>query len=332
MKRPRHILEAQQFEVGLIEQLFRRAEWMSRQVKAASWEQTTSILPGRMMYSLFYEPSTRTRMSFETAAKRLGMQVLGSEDAGTYSSRSKGESDDDSFQVMSSYRPDVIVVRHDREGIRSLASKISSPVINAGDGAGQHPTQALLDLFTIQTKCGRLENLKIVMIGDMKNGRTVRSLAYLLGKYTNNQITFVAPYELKMSGDILDYLTKHKLRYIETDNLAAAIKDADVIYATRIQAERGMDQPTYDRVAGHFRVTPAELNRAPQQAILMHPLPRVGTGTIQKVKLANGEVVSVKLLNELDPACDSNPRAAYFDQAYNGLPVRMALLEWVLAD
>jgi len=331
----RHIIDTQQLEPAFMADLFKRAEWMRERLRERDFETLDAILRLRRMFSLFYEPSTRTRFSFAEAAIMLGMRVQSSENAAEFSSRSKGESDLDSFLVLASYQPDVIVVRHDAaDMLAAIAERLDVPIINAGDGSGQHPTQALLDLYTIQSELGRLRDLRIVMVGDLRHGRTVRSLAYLLGKYPGNQITFVAPKGLEMGDDILDYLKRQRVPYKQTADLAAAMKSADVVYHTRIQVERIEAPPSelqqrYDAVAGQYRITPAELKHLPPHAVVMHPLPRVGKGAVQRLKTPDGPV-EIKLVAELSPDCDADPRAAYFRQAGNGLLVRMALLEWVV--
>ncbi len=336
----RHILHANQFDVDFLGELFEQAAWMDRQLKAGKLDELAGILRRRRMFSLFFEPSTRTRFSFESAADLLGMRVRASENAGEFSSRIKGESDIDAFRVLAGYGPDVIVVRHDgTDQLPAIAADLdaagfSVPLVNAGDGSGQHPTQALLDVYTIQAELGRLDNLNVVMVGDLANGRTARSLTYLLAKYPGNRLTFVTPPGLEMREDIKKYLSAQNVGYVDSHDLTDALSKADVVYVTRIQVERLPGElaelpETYKQVAGRYRITPRELNLLSRNARVLHPLPRVGDSAKQRVK-RNGEAIEVTLMNELAPECDTDPRAAYFRQARNGLLTRMALLQWVV--
>ena len=261
------------------------------------------------MASLFYEPSTRTRFSFESAMLRLGGGVISTENAAEFSSAAKGETLEDSIRVTSGYA-DVIVMRHPEKGAAARAAAASSvSVVNAGDGPGQHPTQALLDLYTIERELGQVDGITLAFAGDLKHGRTVRSLAYLLGKYRNVRAIFVSPPELAVCPDILAYLDRHGVAHEETSDLRAAATRADVLYQTRIQKERFGDPAEYERLKGCYRVDAALVASMKPGAIVMHPLPRVG---------------------EIAPEVDALPQAAYFRQARYGLSVRMALLEWVL--
>lgn len=328
----RHVIDAHDFDPTFLEELFASTNALRPDASpwngnVRKWKQDMyGQLSGYLMYSLFYEPSTRTRFSFETAADILGMRVRASENAGQFSSRAKGESDQDAVKVLSSYHPDIIVIRHDEaDTLLDIAKVSSAPIINAGDGGGQHPTQSLLDMYTIQHELGRLRDLTIVMGGDLRNGRTVRSLAYLLAKFPGNTLIFVAPPGLEMRPDIKDYLKRKKVAFHETQDLDDAIQDADVVYWTRIQKERLTPDVEYADVARQFRITNLELARMKPKSILMHPLPRVKEGFIDP---KDGE----ELINELAEECDTDPRAAYFRQAQNGLYVRMALLKWVLGS
>jgi aspartate carbamoyltransferase catalytic subunit len=261
------------------------------------------------MASLFYEPSTRTRFSFESAMLKLGGSVISTENAKEFSSAAKGESLEDSIKVTGNYA-DVIVLRHFEEGASLKASQVSPvPIINAGDGRGQHPTQALLDIYTIQKELGRLNGIHVTMVGDLKNGRTVRSLAYLLGKYRKVKLTFVSPKALKMGSDVKDYLERHKVEYEETENWKEALSKADVIYQTRVQKERFPSLKEYKKYQGTYVLTRREVRLMKKGSIILHPLPRVGEIT--------GEV------DKLAPA-------KYFKQAEYGLYMRMAILEYVL--
>ena len=300
----RHVLESQQFDPFLLSKLFELAEKMK--VKMNYY--TPPPLAGRILYTLFYEPSTRTRMSFETAAARLGMNIIGTENAREFSSAVKGETLEDTIRVLCQYRPDAIVIRHHETGAAERAATVSSvPIINAGDGRGQHPTQALLDLFTITETFGSIKGLTVAMVGDLLNGRTVRSLSYLLARFAKVKLIFVSPPELRMADDLKVWLSGKDVTFYETENLVDALAEADVIYCTRIQKERGANIP--EEILSKFRIGTPQMNIMRSHAILMHPLPRV---------------------NEILPEIDSDPRAKYFEQAGNGMYVRMALLLWIL--
>lgn len=238
---------------------------------------------------------------------RLGGQVLSAESAAKASSAAKGESLEDAIRVVSGYA-DTIVLRHSEIGAAARAAQVASvPVINAGDGAGHHPTQALLDLYTIRKELGRLDHLRIGLMGDLRNGRTVRSLAILLSRFPGNELVLISPPGLRMGDDVLRSLDGATVR--QTADLAGVVADLDVLYQTRIQAERFESAEAYERYRGVYVVTFDVMRALPEHAILMHPLPRVG---------------------EIDPQVDADPRAAYFRQARNGLWVRMAVLAWVL--
>ena len=304
-QRLQHVVESQQFTRELLEDIMTRAAEMEREPHRAAGR-----LQGRVMAALFYEPSTRTRLSFEAAMLRLGGSTMGTDNAREFSSAAKGETLEDTIRIVNGYA-DVIVLRHDEEGAARRAAAVSSvPIINAGDGRGQHPTQALLDMFTIRAELGRIDGVEIAMVGDLANGRTVRSLAYLLSKYRDVRIWFVAPGPVAMRQDIKDHLDEHHVEWSETEDLDSILGKVDVVYQTRIQKERFADPAAYQAVKGIYRVTPETMERLGPQAIVMHPLPRV---------------------DEIDPAVDSDPRAAYFRQARNGMYVRMALLDMVLS-
>ncbi len=301
----RHVIDSQQFTRDLLDQVFERADRMRDEPHRASGR-----LQGRIMAALFYEPSTRTRLSFEAAMHRLGGSVISTENAREFSSAAKGETLEDTIRIASAYA-DVIVVRHHEMGAGQRAAAVSEvPVINAGDGAGQHPTQALLDLYTIRDETGRLDGIQVALVGDLANGRTVRSLAYLLTRYQGVRLHFVAPPAVRMRDDIKRYLSANRVSWVETDDLESVLPEVDVVYQTRIQKERFADEAAYHAVRGVYRIDPGSLTRMRPQAIVMHPLPRV---------------------DEIDPAVDSDPRAAYFRQARNGLYVRMALLDMLLS-
>ena len=275
----------------------------------ATGQKKTEILKGKVLSTLFFEPSTRTRLSFESAMSRLGGHVVGFADpSGT--SLKKGESLSDTIRMADSYS-DAIVMRHPHEGAARLAAEFAdSPVLNGGDGAGRHPTQCLLDLFTIQTEKKKIEKNKIVLLGDLKYGRTVHSLAYALSLY-GTELTFVSPQSLKMPKEVIDECKSLGVEPNQTTNLEKAIKDADVLYVTRIQKERFPDAEEYNRVVGIYKINKELLSLAKKNLIIMHPLPRV---------------------TEIDPDVDKTPHAIYFKQAFNGVPVRMALLSLVLGE
>jgi aspartate carbamoyltransferase catalytic subunit len=302
------VVESQQFDRPVLERVFGVAAEMEQLVAAGGSQE----LKGRIMASLFYEPSTRTRLSFEAAMLRLGGEVLGTESAGEFSSVAKGETLEDTVQIVAGYA-DVIVLRHFDVGASRRAAAISPvPVINAGDGPGQHPTQALLDLYTIKKELGRVDGLRIAMVGDLANGRTVRSLSYLLSKFDGVELVFVAPAAVAMGRDIKGHLDERGVSYRETEDLDAVLPEVDVVYQTRIQKERfGSRLDEYRRVSGIYIMDARAMSLMRPTAVLMHPLPRVG---------------------EITPDVDRDPRAAYFRQARNGLFIRMALLRLLLGS
>ena len=264
------------------------------------------ILKGRVLSTLFFEPSTRTRLSFESAMNRLGGRIIGFADPGA-TSQKKGESLADTIRMASSYS-DVIAIRHPQEGAARLAAEFADvPVLNAGDGAGRHPTQCFLDLFTILTEKKKIEKNKVVLLGDLKYGRTVHSLAYALSLY-GADLTFVSPGTLKMPKEVISECKELGVEPTQTSSLEKAIKDADVLYVTRIQKERFPDAEEYNRVVGAYKIDNGLLTNAQDDLIVMHPLPRVA---------------------EIDPEVDKTPHALYFKQAFNGVPIRMALLSLV---
>jgi aspartate carbamoyltransferase catalytic subunit len=297
----KHILESQQFDRKGIEKLFKLADTLEKRPGLP--------LKGKILATLFYEPSTRTRLSFESAMLRLGGGVLSTQDAKITSSAVKGETVEDTMQMLNHYA-DAVVVRHFEQGTAArMASVATIPVINAGDGAGQHPTQALLDLYTIWREVKRVDTLRITAVGDMKNGRTIRSLAYLLGKFKTISFVFVSPPALKMSDDIKMYLGKHGVAYTETTSLAEGIKDADVVYMTRIQKERFATEAEYNKYKDAYILRMKEVAMMKKGAVIMHPLPRV---------------------NEIATEVDASPKAVYFRQARYGVLIRMALLKTLL--
>ncbi len=277
-----------------------------RMVPYARGEKETGVLQDKILSVLFFEPSTRTRLSFESAMSRLGGRCIGFADPGG-TSQKKGESLADTIRMADSYS-DAIVLRHPQEGAARLSAEFAShPVINAGDGAGQHPTQTLLDLFTIRSEKKRIEGQNVVLLGDLKYGRTVHSLAYALAFFGAN-LTFVSPESLRMPKEVVAECKEFGIEPVSTSHLDKAIKDADVLYVTRIQKERFPDPEEYNKVMGSYRVNQELLKTGKEDLIVMHPLPRV---------------------SEIDPDVDATPHAKYFTQAFNGVPVRMALLALV---
>jgi len=297
----KHVIESQQFTLPLLMELFQRSRGMERVVARGG----TLEYQNKILANLFYQPSTRTRFSFESAMYRLGGKVLSTEQASAFSSEVAGELVEDSIRIIANYS-DVIVVRHPQAGGAQRAAQVSPvPVINAGDGeGGQHPTQALLDLYTIYRE-RPLTGLSVAIIGELDRGRTARSLAYLLAKFDRVKIFFVAPRELQMKPDILEYLDEHAVHYELESEVERVIGEADVIYQTRIRPERVADAHGVKR----YRIDAELLKKIKGDALIMHPLPR----TV-----------------ELDKSVDDDPRALYFRQAANGLYVRMALLTMLL--
>jgi aspartate carbamoyltransferase catalytic subunit len=297
----RHVVESQQFTVPLLMELFDRTRQMERIVARGG----TLDYQGRLLASLFYEPSTRTRLCFEAAMLRLGGRVLSTEHARTFSSEIEGEQVEDTIRIIGSYC-DLIVVRHPETGGAVRAARVSPvPIINAGDGdGGQHPTQALLDLYTIYRE-RPLDGLSIAFIGELDRGRTARSLAYLLAKFERVKIFFVSPPELQMKPDILQYLERHGVRYELASGIDQVLGEVDVIYQTRIRPHRAAEIGSAQR----YGIDSSVLRRMRADAMILHPLPR----TV-----------------ELDKTVDEDPRAMYFRQAANGLYVRMALLTMLL--
>jgi len=308
MKKLHHIIEAQQFDRDFLEKKFFP---LAKEVEKVVKEGGSNILSGKRMISLFYEPSTRTRASFEMAMDMLGGKVVFStENARQFSSAAKGETLEDTIRILNGYYPDVIVLRYDEEGGAKRAAAVSKvPIINAGDGTGQHPTQALLDLYTVEKEIGKIAGTAIAMVGDLARGRTVRSLSYLYAKFPGVKIYFVSPEVAKMRDDIKNYLKKHQVWFEEGNDLREVASKVDVIYQTRIQKERGNLLEKHDEKGSFCVVNQEILNLMKKDAIIMHPLPHV---------------------EEIAPEVDLDPRAAYFRQAENGLYIRMALLKMIL--
>ncbi|WP_308638494.1 aspartate carbamoyltransferase [Paenibacillus silvisoli] len=297
-----HVLGAKQFDREELEGLFASAKGMEQVAREGGGER----FPNKIMSTLFFEASTRTRFSFESAMHRLGGRVIGTENASQFSSTIKGETLEDTIRIISGYS-DLIVMRHTEIGAAKRAAAVSDvPVINAGDGSGEHPTQALLDLYTIQKEFGRIDGLHIAMIGDLTYGRTVHSLSYLLANYKDVHISFISPDNVRIPTYVKQYLDEKGISYEETVDLEGIARTADVFYQTRIQKERFPSPEEYSKAEGKYIIDRKLLGTMKADAMILHPLPRAG---------------------EIHPEVDADPRAAYFRQAQNGLYIRMALVE-----
>ena len=273
-----------------------------RLIPVAKGEVYAPLLEGKVLANMFFENSTRTRMSFETAMKRLGGSVLNFSSVGT--SVAKGETLFDTMKMIEGYA-DIAAIRHPRQGAAQYsADAVEIPILNAGDGAGNHPTQTMLDLFTIRQAHGKFEGLNVVLVGDLRYGRTAHSLSHALVRL-GARLTLVSPAVLSMPEEIASDLREKGGEVNEVESLYDQLADADVVYMTRIQKERFPDEEEYNRVAGVYKLSAADLNGSKKGMILMHPLPRV---------------------DEIDPSVDSTDHATYFEQAFNGVPTRMALL------
>jgi aspartate carbamoyltransferase catalytic subunit len=297
------ILSVKQFSRSDLEYIFGVAHEMREMVTRVG---TFDLLKGKILANLFYEPSTRTSSSFTSAMERLGGSVIPINEV-RYSSVAKGESLPDTVRTLECYA-DVIVLRHPETGSAALAAQYArKPIINAGDGIGEHPTQALLDLFTIREELGKIDGLTVTMLGDLKYGRTVHSLARLLSLYSVG-LHYVSPEILRMPQEIIDELPR-TMTQAEHNTFDGVLPKTDVLYVTRVQKERFTDEAVYESVKGAYVITPEVMKAAKDEMIVMHPLPRVG---------------------EISIDFDSDPRAAYFRQMEYGLYVRMALLAMVL--
>ncbi len=265
------------------------------------------LLAGKVVASLFFEPSTRTRLSFESAINRLGARVIGFSDT-TNTSQTKGESFNDTICTISNY-VDMIVMRHHMEGAARYASEVANvPVVNAGDGSNQHPSQTLLDLYSIIKTQGRLDGINIMMVGDLKYGRTVHSLIQALSHF-GAKFTFVAPKELQLPEEYKIFLRQHNMEFIETYDIMEYINEVDIIYMTRVQKERFSDLMEYERVKNEYILCNDMLSDTKDNMKILHPLPRV---------------------NEINTDVDSNPKAYYFQQTRNGMFTRMAIIAYLL--
>ena len=299
------ILSVSQFDNDKLDYIFTRALEMREMVERSGGAE---ILKGHVLACLFYEPSTRTSASFIAAMERLGGSVIPITQGVQFSSVSKGETLQDTIRTLEQYS-DVIVLRHPEIGSAKMAADYAQvPVINAGDGPGEHPTQALLDLFTIQDELGKVDGLKIAMVGDLRYGRTVHSLTKLLTHY-DVSLRFVSPEILRLPLTIMNEVIDAGMDARETHDVADVIEHADVLYVTRVQKERFADLAQYEEVRDQHEITPELMAMAKEKMVVMHPLPRVG---------------------EIHYAVDSDPRAAYFRQVKNGMFIHMALLAAVL--
>lgn len=300
-----HLIDIRDFSQHQIAEILALAE----KIKAAPHDYQ-DVCAHKRLATLFFEPSTRTRLSFEAAMQSLGGNVIGFAEQAS-SSATKGESVVDTVLTVASY-VDVIAMRHPKEGAPHLASLRSPvPVINAGDGGHNHPTQTLTDLLTIQMEMGRLSGLRVGMAGDLKFGRTVHSLITALMHHPGNSFVLMSPPELRIPDYLRDLLNRHGVPYVETDQMAPNLPDLDVLYMTRVQKERFFNEADYIRLKDRFILTPEKLEGASPDLRILHPLPRV---------------------NEISPQVDSDPRAAYFEQVRNGMYVRMALIMKLLGE
>jgi aspartate carbamoyltransferase catalytic subunit len=300
---PRHVVEVGQFDRPAIERLFAAADRM-RDLSRGS-----APLAGHTLATIFYEPSTRTRLSFETAMLRLGGNVISTENAREFSSAIKGETVEDTVRIVGGYA-DAIVIRHHEQGSAHRAAAVSAvPILNAGDGPGEHPTQALLDLYTIDHELGRIDGLRVALVGDLRFGRTARSLARLFRLAKGTELVFVSPPAVPMGDDVRAELDQAGIPYRDEPDLEAVLPHVDVLYQTRVQKERFERPEEFETARGQYVIDGEAMRRLNPDAILLHPLPRV---------------------DEVTTDVDADPRAAYFRQAHNGVFVRMALLEDVL--
>lgn len=308
-----HILAAEQFNPSQLIELFDAADqFRATDEHIADRREVMQRHFGRIMLSMFYEPSTRTRFSFGIAAKKLGIAVEGTENAAEFSSAAKGETIEDTIKVFNEYGVDIINLRTKEEGHADRAASVSNAaIINGGDGKAEHPTQAVLDVYTIQNELERLDNLNVVIGGDLAHGRTARSLALLLSKYAGNHVSFVSTPELHIGDDIKAKLTQDGTKFEETTEMYDALRNADVVYWTRLQLERMAKDQHLSMGQESFVLNAAALEVLPEDAIIMHPLPRQ---------------------NEIPASTDADPRAKYFRQAGNGLYIRMAMLDAILVD
>ncbi len=305
MLKNKSLISVSDLDEGDIENIFEKADYMCQNMNNMRQNEPMKL---KILATLFYEPSTRTRLSFESAMERLGGYVISMADSKT-SSFSKGETLADTIRIVESYA-DIIVIRHPLEGAALLASRFSSkPVINAGDGSGEHPTQTLVDLYTIKKELGDIDNKEITIIGDLKYGRTVHSLLLALTRY-NVKINLVSPSNLKLPDYVYKEI-KNKLDINIINDLEQSIEQSDVLYVTRIQKERFTDKNEYYKLIGSYKITKDEAEKMKENSIIMHPLPRI---------------------DEIDADVDFMKKAKYFKQASYGIPIRMALISMIAVD
>ena len=300
-----HIVEVAQFDRAWIKALFRRTDEMRHLPRGSERHR------GRILATLFYEPSTRTRLSFESAMLRLGGGVISTENAGEFSSAIKGETVEDTVRIVGGYA-DAIVIRHHEQGAARRAASVSTvPILNGGDGPGEHPTQALLDLYTILAEQGRIDGLKIALVGDLRFGRAARSIARLLTLTHGTELIYVAPPAVPMGSDVQRDVAAAGITQRSESDLDAVLPEVDVVYQTRIQRERFATREEYEASRGVYVLNRASYERLKPTATVLHPLPRV---------------------DEISTEVDDDPRSAWFRQAANGVFVRMALLDLLLSD
>ncbi len=303
MLRNRSIVSIADIGDDELSEIFRIAEDMEKALKSGK---PLELMNGKIMATFFYEPSTRTRLSFESAMHRLGGSVISVAEAKS-SSFAKGETLADTVRMAESYS-DIIVIRHSMEGAARLASRFTSkPVINAGDGSGQHPTQTILDLYTIKKELGGINGKTVTIVGDLRYGRTVHSLLLALARF-DTKVNLVSPPMLKIPDYVISMLPRD-FKVDIVDDMQSVLEDTDVLYVTRIQKERFSDPNEYQSVIGSYSINNETVNSMKQKSIIMHPLPRV---------------------DEILPEVDLSPKAAYFRQASNGVPVRMAIISLIL--
>ena len=300
-----HVISTKEFSRKFIDRLFRIADSLNFK------NDNTKILRNKVMASLFYEPSTRTRFSFELAMLKLGGHVISTENAKEFSSVAKGETLEDTIRVVNSYA-DVIVLRHFEKGSAKKASLVSRvPVINAGDGPGEHPTQALLDLYTIYKKFKKIDGLSIALCGDLKYSRTLHSLVYILSLYKNIKFYLVSPPQLRLPRELKNYMDSQGMSYEELNAIGPIISKAHIFSQTRVQKERFSKVSHYEKVKNSVVISPELISKMRKDAIIMHPLPRN---------------------DEIPVEIDNDPRAVYFDQIGHGLLIRAALLKLILTN
>ncbi|AGO60248.1 aspartate carbamoyltransferase catalytic subunit [Ferroplasma acidiphilum] len=305
MLKNRSIISISDLDGEDINEVFSRADKMLENIESGK---KINVMSSKILATLFYEPSTRTRLSFESAMERLGGSVISMADSKT-SSTSKGETLADTIRIVESYS-DLIVIRHPLEGAAFLASRFSSkPIINAGDGSGEHPTQTLIDLYTIRKEFGSIDGKTITIIGDLKYGRTVHSLLSALSRY-NVTVNLVSPENLAIPKHVYNDVKGRLNMNISTD-ITKYLGETDILYVTRIQKERFTDKNEYARLIGSYKITVSDVNKLKKGAIIMHPLPRV---------------------DEISSEVDNTPAARYFKQAYYGVPVRMAIISMIAGE